>query len=121
LHTLTETHRFTALRAEAAASAGREPGPETSVGYLGAVAIARLCRDLAAAIAGPSGMLTDVGAPFDEAVAMNVTTAPCHGIQGGSEQIQRNVIGERILGLPKEPQVDRDVPFRLLKVGTQRG
>jgi alkylation response protein AidB-like acyl-CoA dehydrogenase len=120
LHTLTETHRFTALRAEAAASSGREPGPETSVGYLGAVAIARLCRDLAAAIAGPSAMLSDVGAPFDEAVAMNVTTAPCHGIQGGSEQIQRNVIGERILGLPKEPQVDRDLPFRLLKVGTQR-
>ena len=121
VHTMAEALRFTALRSEAAASAGREPGSESSVGYLGAVAITRLYRDLAAAIAGPGGMLSGPGAPLDGAVAMNVTTAPCHGIQGGSEQIQRNVIGERILGLPKDPQVDRGVPFRLLQVGTQRG
>jgi hypothetical protein len=41
-----------------------------------------------------------------------VLTVPAQSIAGGSDQVQRNIIGERGLGLPKEPQVDTDVPFR---------
>jgi alkylation response protein AidB-like acyl-CoA dehydrogenase len=115
LHALAESLRWTAARGRAAARAGRPDGGESSVAYLGGVQVVRLCRDLVAAIAGPGAMLDspDVGE--------TITTAPAHGVQGGSEQIQRNVIGERLLGLPREPQIDRDIPFRELKVGTQRG
>jgi alkylation response protein AidB-like acyl-CoA dehydrogenase len=120
LYCLTETARVTAARAKAAAAAGRPPGPESSLGYVAGVLVARLSRDLGLDILGAHGMLSGADAPRDGAVAHMALSSLVHGIQGGSEQIQRNILGERVLGLPREPQVDRDVPFRDLLVGTQR-
>jgi alkylation response protein AidB-like acyl-CoA dehydrogenase len=114
LHALSEALRLTGVRGQAAERSGRSGGGESSIVYLGAVKVVRLYRDLVADICGPYAMLDGSD------VAETITIAPAHGIQGGTEQIQRNVIGERLLDLPREPQVDRDVPFRLLKVGTQR-
>ena len=82
--------------------------------------IARQTRDLALEIVGAAGLLEGPDAVRGGAVVQMALSAQVHGIQGGSEQIQRTIIGERVLGLPKEPQVDKDVPFRQLKVGTQR-
>jgi len=115
LYALSEAIRFTGLRVKAAVQAGRPPGVESSIAYLAGVTIARQTRDLGLAMLGPHGMVMGPGAPLDGAVAMMALTVPCHGIMGGSEQIQRNIIGERVLGLPKEPQVDRDVPFRQIE------
>ena len=106
--------RWTTERAEAAEAAGRQPGAESSIGYVGGVRLLRLMRDLAVEMAGPAGLLTGPDAPTGGEISMTVLTVPCHGIQGGSEQIQMNILGERVLGLPKEPQVDRNVPFGAL-------
>jgi alkylation response protein AidB-like acyl-CoA dehydrogenase len=114
IYAVSEVSRFASLRVQASLRAGRTPGPESSVGYVSGVQLARLSRDLGLELLGPAGTLLGESAPHGGTVQMMALTAPCHGIMGGTEQIQKNIIGERILGLPKEPQVDRDVPFREL-------
>jgi alkylation response protein AidB-like acyl-CoA dehydrogenase len=119
LHTLSLLNTWNGQRGRAAVQAGGRPGAEASIGKLMASQIARLWRDTAAEICGPLGMLAGPDGPFGGAVAIQALAAPAPAIYGGSDQIQRNVIGERVLGLPKEPDVSRDVPFRDLKKGTQ--
>jgi hypothetical protein len=64
-------------------------------------------------------MLAGADGPLDGTIASQVLFTPAPSIYGGSDQIQRNIIGERVLGLPKDPDISRDVPFRDLRVGTQ--
>ena len=56
--------RWTAERAEVAEAAGRQPGAESSIGYVGGVRLLRLIRDLAVEMAGPAGLLTGPVAPI---------------------------------------------------------
>ncbi len=112
--------RYTALRARAAAEAGRPPGAESSVGKLLATRNARLVRDLGPAILGAGGMLVGEAAPDGGAVAATTLYTPCLSIMGGTDEIQKNIVGERVLGLPREPQVDRNKPFRELRLNTPR-
>jgi alkylation response protein AidB-like acyl-CoA dehydrogenase len=115
-----EAHRMSGLRARAAAGAGKVPGPEVSTGKLVTSDLGRRARDLSLAIEGAHGMLAGEDAPEAGRFQQMALRVQASSIAGGTDEIQRNIIGERVLGLPREPQVDRDVPFRDLAVGTQR-
>jgi alkylation response protein AidB-like acyl-CoA dehydrogenase len=119
LYILSEVGRFTSLRVKAAKAQGRGPGPEANTAKLMMSRITRLTRDLGPALLGPYGMLMGPDTPGRGMLQEQAIFAPAVSIYGGSDEIQRNIIGERILGLPKEPGPDKSTPFRELKVGTQ--
>ncbi len=121
LYSLNEIARYTNLRMKAAKAAGRGPGPEANTAKLTMSRITRLSRDLGLQIVGAGGMLTGADAPLNGMLAEMALFAPAVSIYGGSDEIQKNIIGERVLGLPSEPRSDKGVPFNQLKVGTQAG
>ena len=117
LYTLTEVNRMSLLRARAAS--GRS-GAEGNIAKLMMAEQVRLAREVGNLILGAGGMLTGPGAPSGGLVQEITVSSPGPSIYGGTDQVQRNIIGERVLGLPKEPGPSKDIPFRDLVVGTQR-
>ena len=120
LYTLLEISRFTGLRAQAAAARGERPGPEVSTGKLMASQIVKKMRDTILRIEGAQGMLHGDDAPLGGMAQYLALFSPAISIAGGSDEVQHNIIGERVLGLPGDVRVDKELPFKDLKVGTQR-
>jgi alkylation response protein AidB-like acyl-CoA dehydrogenase len=102
------------------AAGGRMTGADGSIAKLLTSRICQHSRDLSFHIVGAQGLLTGPDAPMAGDLATVGLASPGTRIGGGSDEIQLNVIAERALGLPREPFDDRDVPYRDLRIGTQR-
>jgi alkylation response protein AidB-like acyl-CoA dehydrogenase len=113
-HAREATLRYLGYRARTALSQGRPLGPESSVAKLANGLLHTEMADLALAIVGPGGLLAADDAPDGGAWADFFLSNLASRIGGGTDQVQRNIIAERVLGLPREPAADRDVPFRQL-------
>ncbi|MGZ4772045.1 MAG: acyl-CoA dehydrogenase family protein [Ilumatobacteraceae bacterium] len=100
--------------------AGQLPGPEMSIAKLAGTLNMRRLGDFVSHVLGPK-LVADTGEWGTYAWAMLVLGTPGGRIAGGSDEVMRNIVGERVLGLPKEPGIDSKSPFRELKVGTQQG
>jgi len=123
LYTLGELGRFNALRLKAAKESGKDIPGMPNIAKLSMSQIVRLSRDLGLGIIGAGGMLhayDDAGRtelvkatrePRNIMVTELALLSPAPSIYGGTDQIQKNIIGERVLGLPKEAGADRNTPF----------
>jgi alkylation response protein AidB-like acyl-CoA dehydrogenase len=112
LHTYTETGRWNALRGRAEAEARQGGGQAVaSIGKLGQTRIVKLAAQLGIDILGADGLLAGPEAVEGGAFAEALVFSPASSIYGGSDEIQRNIVAERSLGLPREPAPDRDRPF----------
>lgn len=109
-----EVAQLTSARAAAKMARGAQPGPEGSGEKLRNGNAMRRLMDVALRVQGAGGLVDD---DFWSALAL---TIPSMSIRGGTDEIQKNIIGERILGLPKEPSMGAGVAFHELRRRTPR-
>ncbi len=105
--------KYTGMRAISALSKGETPGPENSIGKLVAGATMQDLAMFALDLQGQGGVVSDpdiaaAGARFQQMLLRS----PATRVEGGTDEILRNIIAERVLGLPGDIRVDKDVAFK---------
>lgn len=121
IYAMETTKSLVAMRTRAELKAGKAPGPGGSLGKLFGSVIGWRFREIALEIAGPGSIAWDPANPKGDNLMITMLNSIQAAIAGGTDEIQRNIIGDRVLGLPRDISVDTKVPFKDLKVGTQRG
>ena len=111
LHALVQVNEWNTRRAKDEMKTGTS-SPVVSLGKLAMSRILHTAGSLQTEILGPEGTIGGNDSPRSADATYALLNAFFTSIGGGTDQIQRNIIGERILGLPKEPELDKHLPFR---------
>ncbi len=113
--------KYTGFRAISALSRGEIPGPENSIGKLVAGATMQDIAAFALDLQAENGVINDpaISAANARFQAM-LLRSPATRVEGGTDEILRNIIAERVLGLPADIRVDKDVPFNQIPTSARR-
>jgi len=110
--------KYSHFRTMTALSRGETPGPESSIGKLVNGSKLQNIAAFAMDLMEQGGILTDPDlAPLAAVFQQTLLTSPSSRIAGGSDEIMRNIIAERVLGLPPDVRVDKELPFNQLHTG----
>ncbi|MEJ5255611.1 MAG: acyl-CoA dehydrogenase family protein [Acidimicrobiales bacterium] len=111
--------KYTNQRAMAKIKAGQLPGPEMSIAKLSLTNNLWRTANFVAGVLGPR-IQADTGEWGTYAWSQLLLGVPGMRVAGGTDEVMKNIIGERVLGLPKDPGIDSKTPFKDLLVGTQK-
>jgi len=111
-------NQYTNQRALDRIRGGQTPGPELSIAKLAGTQLSTMLSEFVASVLGPK-LVADSGEWGTFSWSQLVLGNPGGRIAGGSDEVMRNIVGERVLGLPKDAGIDSKSPFKELKVGTQ--